>query len=95
MKLPVLRKATPFRFVGIDLALGKTGIIVLECSTLTDTAPVVREIPVNTDKMKLGDFERWDGLLRWFVAFLRQDKSHLTDRYIRTWHRAASQLQTD
>ena len=42
-----------------------------------------------------GDFERWDGLLRWFVAFLRQDKSHLTDRYIRTWHRAASQLQTD
>ena len=41
-----------------------------------------------------GDSKHWNGLLRWFVEFLKQDQSHLTDRYIRTWHRAASQLQT-
>ncbi len=40
-----------------------------------------------------GDIKQWDGLLRWFVEFLKQEHSHLTDQYIRTWHRAASQLQ--
>lgn len=36
-----------------------------------------------------GDFKQWDGLLAWFVEFLKQDKSHLADKYINRWHRAA------
>ena len=37
-----------------------------------------------------GDIRQWDGLLEWFVEFLKQDPSHLGDSYIRRWHRAAS-----
>lgn len=36
-----------------------------------------------------GDFKQWDGLLGWFVTYLQQEQSHLSDAYIRRWHRAA------
>jgi hypothetical protein len=36
-----------------------------------------------------GDFKQWDGLLGWFLAYLQQKESHLADKYIRRWHRAA------
>jgi hypothetical protein len=36
-----------------------------------------------------GDLQEWDGLLTWFVEFLKQNQSHLADKYIRHWHRAA------
>jgi hypothetical protein len=36
-----------------------------------------------------GDFKQWDGLLGWFVTYLQQEQSHLSDTYIRRWHRAA------
>lgn len=40
-----------------------------------------------------GDFMQWDGLLEWFVTFLQQNPSHLADKYIRRWHRAALAVQ--
>ena len=40
-----------------------------------------------------GDFKQWDGLLGWFVTFLQQQQSHLADKYIRRWHRAALAVQ--
>ncbi len=36
-----------------------------------------------------GDFGHWDGMLRWFVEYLKREPSHLSDGYIRRWHRAA------
>ncbi len=36
-----------------------------------------------------GDLKQWDGLLGWFIEFLKQNQSHLADKYIRRWHRAA------
>lgn len=39
--------------------------------------------------MPPGDFRQWDGLLGWFIEFLKQDQSHCADKYIRRWHRAA------
>ena len=42
------------------------------------------------DLLPPGDFKQWDGLLHWFIEFIEQDQSHLKDRNIRTWHRAAS-----
>jgi|RhiMetdeSRZDD1v2_1073273.scaffolds.fasta_scaffold95773_4 hypothetical protein len=36
-----------------------------------------------------GDLQEWDGLLTWFVEFLKGNQSHLADKYIRRWHRAA------
>jgi hypothetical protein len=36
-----------------------------------------------------GDLREWDGLLAWFVEFLKRNQSHLADKYIRRWHRAA------
>ncbi|MGQ0594572.1 MAG: HNH endonuclease [Gammaproteobacteria bacterium] len=36
-----------------------------------------------------GDFKQWDGLLGWFIEFIKQHQSHLADSYIRRWHRAA------
>ena len=36
-----------------------------------------------------GDLREWDGLLTWFVEFLKRNQSHLADKYIRRWHRAA------
>ncbi|MGH8531891.1 MAG: HNH endonuclease [Gammaproteobacteria bacterium] len=36
-----------------------------------------------------GDFRQWDGLLGWFIEFLTRNQSHLADKYIRRWHRAA------
>ena len=47
------------------------------------------------DLVPPGDFKQWDGLLGWFLEFIEQDQSHLLDGYIRTWHRAASRLQTE
>jgi hypothetical protein len=38
-----------------------------------------------------GDLGQWDGMLRWFVEYLEREPSHLSDRYIRQWHRAALQ----
>ena len=40
-----------------------------------------------------GDLTDWDGLLNWFVAYLRRDKLLLTDNYIKRWHRAATEIQ--
>ena len=37
----------------------------------------------------VGDLYQWDGLLPWFIAYLQQQQSHLADKYIRRWHRAA------
>ncbi len=39
-----------------------------------------------------GDFAQWDGLLRWFLAFIQSDASHLSDGYTRAWHAAASRV---
>ena len=36
-----------------------------------------------------GDLKQWDGFLGWFVTYLHQQQSHLADKYIRRWHRAA------
>jgi hypothetical protein len=36
-----------------------------------------------------GDLREWDGLLAWFVEFLKRNQSHLADKYIQRWHRAA------
>jgi hypothetical protein len=40
-----------------------------------------------------GDFKQWDGLLRWFLGYIEQKQSHLSDQYIRRWHRAAVAVQ--
>ncbi len=39
-----------------------------------------------------GDFTHWDGMLRWFLAFIEHDASHLSDSYTRSWHVAASRV---
>lgn len=39
-------------------------------------------------KVAPGDFAEWDGLLRWFIEYLRTDPTHFVDAYIRTWHKA-------
>lgn len=31
----------------------------------------------------------WDGLITWFVRYLKEDQSHFDDGYIRKWHNAA------
>jgi hypothetical protein len=36
-----------------------------------------------------GDFAQWDGLLGWFIDFVKHDPPHLADKYIRRWQRAA------
>jgi hypothetical protein len=36
-----------------------------------------------------GDLREWDGLLAWFVEFLKRNQSNLADKYISRWHRAA------
>jgi hypothetical protein len=36
-----------------------------------------------------GDFKHWDGLLSWFFQITEQEPSHLKDKYVRNWHRAA------
>ena len=39
--------------------------------------------------MPAGDLREWDGLLTWFIEFLKRNRSHIADKYIRRWHRAA------
>jgi len=41
-----------------------------------------------------GDCASWDGLLSWFLAYLKRDQSHFADHYISKWHRAAERSQT-
>ena len=36
-----------------------------------------------------GDVRQWDGLVGWFVEYVKQDDRWLTDKYIRRWHRVA------
>jgi hypothetical protein len=36
-----------------------------------------------------GDYAVWDGLLGWFISYVAQDKSHVCDKYVRRWHKAA------
>lgn len=31
----------------------------------------------------------WDGLITWFMCYLEQDNTHISDGYIRRWHSAA------
>lgn len=38
-----------------------------------------------------GDSKQWDGLISWFVECLEYEQSHLADKYVRSWHRAATQ----
>lgn len=38
-----------------------------------------------------GDLLQWDGLLGWFIDYLKQDSRWLDDRYIRRCHRVAVQ----
>ena len=39
-----------------------------------------------------GDPGTWDGLLRWFLAFISRSPEHLADSYIKTWHSAAKRV---
>jgi len=39
-----------------------------------------------------GDFNEWDGLIGWFVAYLARDRTHLEDRSIKGWHDAARRV---
>ena len=39
--------------------------------------------------MPAGDLRAWDGLLTRFVEFLKRNRSHFADKYMRRWHRAA------
>lgn len=39
-----------------------------------------------------GDSDTWDGLLRWFLAFISGSPERLADKYIKTWHSAAKQI---
>ena len=42
----------------------------------------------------LGNVEMWDGQLGWFNETLKRNQSHLEDRYVRDWHRAAFQANS-
>jgi hypothetical protein len=39
-----------------------------------------------------GDFQEWDGLIHWFLAFMQHDASFLSNAYIRKWHAAARRV---
>ncbi|MBL0210859.1 MAG: HNH endonuclease [Holophagaceae bacterium] len=34
-----------------------------------------------------GDISNWDGLTSWFMEYITSNPEHLTDSYIRTWHK--------
>jgi len=36
-----------------------------------------------------GNFAEWDGLMTWFVAYLKENPGYLKDEYIRRWHSGA------
>jgi len=36
-----------------------------------------------------GDLKQWDGLVGWFLEYVESNPAHLSDPYIRRWHRAA------
>lgn len=37
-----------------------------------------------------GDFAEWDGLVGWFLAYVRREPGRISeDNYARDWHRAA------
>lgn len=40
------------------------------------------------------NFNEWDGLVGWFVAYLARDRTHLEDRSIKRWYNAAIRAVT-
>lgn len=42
-----------------------------------------------------GDYAKWDGLLGWFLAYLKREQTHLEDQYIRRWQRAARRIRPE
>ena len=36
--------------------------------------------------LRPGDFNQWDGLMKWFVKFVEKEPIHLEDKYLRRWH---------
>jgi hypothetical protein len=36
-----------------------------------------------------GDFNEWDGLIGWFVEYIRHDPTQLAERPIKRWYNAA------
>jgi hypothetical protein len=36
-----------------------------------------------------GDFNEWDGLMGWFMDFIKENSHHLANTYIKDWHKAA------
>lgn len=39
--------------------------------------------------MPAGDFQQWDGLIRWFVSYIADQPQLLQESYFRRWHMAA------
>jgi 5-methylcytosine-specific restriction endonuclease McrA len=38
-----------------------------------------------------GNYREWDGLVGWYMRYLADNRSLLTDNFMKRWHRAASQ----
>ena len=38
------------------------------------------------------DVRQWDGMTGWFIEYLKHDSLWLDDRYIRRWHRVATDV---
>jgi hypothetical protein len=41
-----------------------------------------------------GSVSDWDGLSRWFLAYVKLHPEHLADPYLATWHRAAEAYES-
>ena len=39
-----------------------------------------------------GDFQKWDGLLRWFLEYTASNPGLLRSGWVRRWHRAAANV---
>ncbi len=38
-----------------------------------------------------GDIQEWDGLVRWFIAYVMQHPDLMSDTYFRRWYKPAIQ----
>lgn len=36
-----------------------------------------------------GDFKKWDGLIHWFMDYVKEKQALLEDKYLQRWHKAA------
>ncbi len=42
-----------------------------------------------------GDFTQWDGVVKWFVAYIEQNRTLLKETYVKEWHAAIIRVLKD